>query len=129
MSVKFLSADYMEAATRAMAADQAFQAKIAEAELSIQFQVTGTPSGEPIDYHLTVGGGSAAMRLGTAASPDATITSSLDTATAISKGDLNVQMAVMTGRIKVDGSMAALMLNQGLIAQWGQTLGDLDIVY
>ena len=129
MSVKFLSADYMTAATEALSSDPAFRAKTAEASLGLQLRVNETPSGENIDYYLDVGDGAATMQLGALAEPDATIISSLETATAISRGDLNVQMALMTGKIKVDGSMAALMLNQGLIMHWGQAMAHLDIEY
>ena len=129
MGVKFLSADYMETATAAMGTDAAFQAKIGATELGLQFEVDETPSGEVITYYLQVGAGTAEMKLGDLDAPDATIKSSLATATAISQGDLNVQMALMTGKIKVDGSMAVLMLNQGLLVQWGQTMSDLAIDY
>ena len=129
MGVKFLSSEYMEAATATLASDAAFQARIGATELGLQFEVNDTPSGETIAYHLDVGGGVASMSLGQLDAPDATITSSLATAQAISQGDLNVQMALMTGKIKVDGSMAVLMLNQGLLVQWGQTMSALEIEY
>ena len=129
MTVKFLSSDYMQIATSALATDPQFQGKIGSTELRIQFQVDDTPSGETIDYYLDVSGASATMQLGKLSGPDATIKSSLATATAISKGDLNVQMALMTGKIKVDGSMAVLMLNQGLLVQWAHTMSGLDIEY
>ena len=129
MSVKFLSADYMEAATTALADDPVFQAKIENTELSLQFDVGDTPSGEPIGYYLQVSGGTAGMQLGVRDAPDVTIKSSFDTATSISRGHLNVQMALMAGKIKVDGSMAVLMLNQTVLMQWGQALADLDIEY
>lgn len=129
MAVKFLTSDYMQAATRALGADPQFQEKISSTELRIQFQVDDTPSGEKIEYYLDVGAASATMQLGKLHEPDATIKSSLATATAISRGDLNVQMALMTGKIKVDGSMAVLMLNQGLLVQWAHTMSDMDIEY
>ena len=129
MGVRFLSADYMEAATDLLASDAGFQGKIGSTELGLQFEVDETPSGEVITYFLQVSGGLAAMKLGALDAPDATIKSSLATATSISRGDLNVQMALMTGKIKVDGSMAVLMLNQGLLMQWGQSMSGLDIDY
>ena len=129
MGVRFLTADYMDAASATLADDAAFQAKIGTTELGLQFEVDETPSGEIITYYLHVWGGAATMKLGRLDGPDATIKSSLTTATAISRGDLNVQMALMTGKIKVDGSMAVLMLNQGLLMQWGSSMSHLDIVY
>jgi putative sterol carrier protein len=129
MGVRFLSSDYMDAATATLGADDAFQAKVGTTELALQFEVDETPSGETITYYLQVGGGAATMQLGRLDTPDATIKSSLTTATAISRGDLNVQMALMTGKIKVDGSMAVLMLNQGLLMQWGSSMSHLEIDY
>jgi hypothetical protein len=129
MTVKFLTADYMRVATEALRSDVAFQNEIGSTELGLQFVVDDTPSGENIAYHLDIRDGTVTMQLGTLAEPHATIKSSLGTATAISKGDLNVQMALMTGKIKVDGSMAVLMLNQGLLMQWAHTMSDLDIEY
>ena len=129
MGVRFLSADYMEAATELLGSDPGFQSKIGSTELSLQFEVDETPSGEVLTYYLQVSGGTASMKLGEMDAPDATIKSSLTTATAISRGDLNVQMALMTGKIKVDGSMAVLMLNQGVLMQWGQSMSGLDIDY
>lgn len=129
MGVRFLSADYMEAATAMLGSDPGFQSKIGSTELSLQFEVDETPSGEVLTYYLQVSGGTASMKLGEMDAPDATIKSSLTTATAISRGDLNVQMALMTGKIKVDGSMAVLMLNQGVLMQWGQSMSGLDIDY
>jgi len=129
MAVKFLSSDYMAAATSLLAGDPAFQGKVGDTHLGLQFEVDETPSGETIVYHLLVAAGAATMKLGDLAQPDATIRSSLATASAISRGDLNVQMALMTGKIKVEGSMAVLMLNQGLLAQWGAAMSRLDIEY
>jgi putative sterol carrier protein len=129
MGVKFLSGDYMETATAALATDGAFQAKVGTTELALQFEVNETPSGETIAYYLQVGDGTATMQLGRLDDPDATIKSTLTTATAISRGDLNVQMALMTGKIKVDGSMTVLMLNQGLLMQWGSSMSHLEIDY
>lgn len=129
MGVKFLSADYMEAATAMLAVDNGFQSKLGSTQLALQFEVNETPSGETITYYLQVGDGAAAMKLGELTTPDATIKSSLETATAISRGDLNVQMALMTGKIKVDGSMAVLMMNQGLLMQWGSSMSRLEIDY
>ena len=80
MGVKFLGADYMEAATATLAADSEFQSKLGSTRLGLQFQVDETPSGETITYYLKVADGSAAMKLGRLDAPDATIKSSLETA-------------------------------------------------
>ena len=60
---------------------------------------------------------------------DATITNDYETAVAISKGELNSQMAFMTGKIKVGGNMAKLMMNQALLGQFASASADLDVEY
>ena len=36
-------------------------------------------------------------------------------------------MAFMTGKIKVAGNMAVLMMNQGVINKWAATVADIDV--
>jgi len=69
------------------------------------------------------------MALGTFDDADVTISSSYETAVSISKGDLNTQMAFMTGKIKVSGNMAVLMMNQGAINAWSAALTGIDVSY
>ena len=38
-------------------------------------------------------------------------------------------MAFMTGKIKVAGNMAVLMMNQGVINKWSAAIGDVDVEY
>jgi putative sterol carrier protein len=128
MAVQFLSDDYMEAATAALGADAAFGNATANVSLGIQFQVTEAPEGE-VAYYLTIGNGSAEMATGTLEGADVTIASSYETAVSLSKGDLNTQMAFMTGKIKVSGNMAVLMMNQGAINAWSAALAGLDVAY
>ena len=52
---------------------------------------------------------------------------SLAAALALFQGDLNTQMAFMTGKIKVQGNMAVLMMNQGVINKWAATVADIEV--
>jgi putative sterol carrier protein len=61
--------------------------------------------------------------------PDVTVKQSYDTATAISKGELNTQTAFMTGKLKVSGNLAKLMMHQSAVQQWGAAVADLDVEY
>jgi hypothetical protein len=128
MGVQFLSDDHMEAATAALNANDGFVNSIANINMGLQFHVTEAPSGD-VDYHLSIADGSAAMALGELDGADVSITSDYETATALFKGDLNTQMAFMTGKIKVAGNMAVLMMNQGVINQWGAAIADVDVEY
>jgi len=125
---RFLSEDYMREATAALNADPAFQSAMTNVELGLQFVVTGAPDGD-VHYYLKVADGTATMALGELPDADASVTSDYETAAALSKGDLNVQMAFMTGKIKVGGNMAKIMMNQGLINAFASVQSQLDVEY
>lgn len=126
MGVQFLSEDHMAEATAALQADEDFVSSIANINMGLQFQVTEGPAGD-IDYYLTVGDGAAEMALGELDGPDVSISSTFETAESMFKGELNTQMAFMTGKIKVAGNMAILMMNQEVINKWGSAMESLEI--
>ena len=128
MGVQFLSDEHMAAATAALAADSDFTNSIANINMGLQFEVTEGPSGD-ISYYLTIADGSAAMETGELDGADVSISSTYETAAAMFKGELNTQMAFMTGKIKVAGNMAVLMMNQSVITKWGSAMSDLDVDY
>ncbi|MEA2002016.1 MAG: SCP2 sterol-binding domain-containing protein [Actinomycetota bacterium] len=128
MGVQFLSDDHMDAATTALNANNDFLSSITNVSMGLQFNVTEAPVGE-IDYYLSVGDGAASMALGTMDDADVSISSTHETAVSLFKGDLNTQMAFMTGQIKVSGNMAVLMMNQGVINKWAEALSVVDVDY
>ena len=123
---QFLSEDHMAAGTASLNEDAGFTAAMNNVDLGLQFNVTDAPDGE-IDYYLTVGDGVAVLALGALEDADASVGSDYDTAAAISKGELNVQMAFMTGKIKVGGNMAKVMMYQGLINEFARVSSTLDL--
>jgi putative sterol carrier protein len=126
MGLQFLSDEHLAAATEALNANEDFVNSIANIDMGLQFHVTEGPGGD-IDYYLKVGDGAATMTPGELDSPDVSITSSHETALALFTGELNTQMAFMTGKIKVAGNMAVLMMNQAVISKWAATVGDVEI--
>lgn len=128
MAVKFLSEEWANATTEALNSHQGFKGAIGSAELAIQFTVTGGPEGD-VEYYLKTAAGQATVALGTVDSPDVTVSQSYDTAAAISKGELNTQTAFMTGKLKVSGNLAKLMMHQSAIQQWGAAVSDLEVEY
>ena len=116
-------------ATDALAADAAFSEAIAGVELGLQFVVMDHPVDGEVDYYFHIAGGSAELARGRLDNADVTVTNDYQTAVGISKGDLNTQMAFMTGRLKVAGNMAKLLMNQGLINEFAQALSRLDVSY
>ena len=125
---KFLSAEWADEVTTALNSHDGFKNAIGAAALSIQFETEEGPDGD-VNYYLATNEGRAALNLGDTENPDVTVKQSYDTASAISKGDLNTQTAFMTGKLKVSGNLAKLMMHQGAIAQWGAAVGHLDVDY
>ena len=128
MGVQFLSDDHMGAATAALNDDADFVGSIANINMGLQFHATDGPEGD-IDFYLSVADGAAKMSRGELDGAEVSIATTHDTAVELFKGDLNTQMAFMTGKIKVAGNMAVLMMNQGVINKWGAAVADLDVDY
>ena len=124
----FLSDDHFNAAQAALDADAGFQNAIANVELGVQFDVSGAPEGD-LTYYLDIKDGSATTAKGPLDGADVTVASDYETSKAISKGELNVQMAFMTGKIKVGGNMAKIMMHQGVINDYARVLSGLDVEY
>jgi putative sterol carrier protein len=125
---KFLSAEWAEAVTGALNGHDGFKNAIGSSELAIQFFTDGGPDGD-VNYYLATRDGTASLSLGELDGPDVTVRQSYDTASAISKGEMNTQTAFMTGKLKVSGNLAKLMQHQSAIAQWGAAVSDLEVDY
>lgn len=118
----------MADASEALGNDAAFQSAITNVDLALQFHVTDAPQGE-VAYSLVIGDGSARLELGEVDDAEVTVTNDYDTAVGISKGDLNTQMAFMTGKLKVTGNMAALLMHQNVINTFATALSSVDVEY
>lgn len=129
MGVKFLSEEWTQAATDALNGHDGFSGAIADIDMALQFTVSDTPDGGDVEYNVDVGGGSAAVSLGTIDGADVSISSNYETASGISAGDLNMQTAFMTGKIKVAGNLAKLMMHQAALGHMASALADMDIDY
>lgn len=124
----FLSDEHFSAAQDALASDAGFQNAIANVHLGVQFEVSGAPDGD-VTYHLDIGDGRATTARGPLDDADVTVSSDYETSAAISKGELNVQMAFMTGKIKVGGNMAKIMMHQNVLNDYARVLSGLDVEY
>ena len=124
---KFLSADWANEVTAALNSHDGFKNAIGTADLGIQFVTEDGPDGE-VSYYLSSSGGDT-MALGELESSDVTVKQSYDTAAAIARGEMNTQTAFMTGKLKVSGNLAKLMMHQSAIAQWGAAVSDLDVEF
>ncbi len=129
MAVKFLSEDWMSGLADTVNANEAFKTAIANVSLNLQFVVTDVPDSEEVSYGIAIDGGTAAISGGELEGADATITNDYETAVAISKGELNTQMAFMTGKLKVGGDMAKIMMNQAALNAFSNAAKDLEVEY
>ena len=129
MGVKFLSPEWAQAATDALSEHTGFSSAIEGIDLALQFEVVDTPHGPGTSYYVTVADGSAAIKMGAARRADISVTTDYAVAAAISKGDLNVQMAFFAGKLKVAGKLAKLMLHQEALGHLAQAVSTLEIEY
>lgn len=129
MAVKFLSDEWVQLTTDTLNADEAFSAGIANVALTIQFNVTDVPERGDVDYHVVFADGAASVTPGVLDGADVTVSNNYETAAAISKGDLNTQAAFMTGKLKVSGNLAKLMMNQGALTNYSAAVAEMDVDY
>lgn len=125
---KFLTEEWASEVTQALSDNQAFMNAIGAADLSAQFVTQDGPDGD-VSFYLEASGGTVNQAIGTIDDPDVTVTMSHETATAVSKGELNVQTAFMTGKLKVSGNLAKLMMHQTALQQWAAVGSELDVEY
>lgn len=125
---KFLSEEWAQEATNALNSHEGFKNAIGAADLGIQFSTSDAPDGE-VDYYLSTSGGNATLALGTLEGADVTVKQNYDTAAAIAKGELNTQTAFMTGKLKVSGNLAKLMMHQNAVQQWSAAVSDMEVEF
>ena len=127
--MKFLTKEWLDALTVALQAHEGFKGATTTTELTLQFEVSDAPAGTEPVYLITLGGGSVQATAGPGASPDVTIVNTYETAVAVAKGELNTQMAFMTGKIKVSGNMTKLITNQAMLTQFASATAAMDVEY
>jgi SCP-2 sterol transfer family len=80
-------------------------------DLVLQHVVTGGPEGD-VCYHVRIAGQAVTVVRGPAADPDVTFAEDYATAAAIAGGALSAPAALLAGRIRVGGDLAALIAHQ-----------------
>lgn len=128
MPIRFLSDDWAAAVQDALNAHGGFKRAIASSDLTLQFNTSDGPDGDVV-YYLKAESGAAQFGLGELEEPDVTVAQDYETALGISKGELNTQTAFLTGKIKVSGNLAKLMMNQAAITQWQAAVSEIDVEY
>ena len=126
MAVKFLSPEWLTEVTAALENHQGFQDAIRGIEFGIQFEVSDAPFGDS-GYHVVITPQAVTIALGVREDLDVTIRQNYETATAIMKGDLNVQAAFISGKIKVSGNLAKLMVHRAGVEQWLEAVSHIEV--
>lgn len=128
MAVKFLSPEWLSEVTTALENHQGFQEAVRGIEMGIQFNVLDGPFGDT-GYHLAIAPQAVTIALGVREDLDITINQNYETATAIMRGDLNVQAAFITGKIKVSGNLAKLMVHRAGVELWLEAVSNIEVTY
>ena len=121
---RYLSAEWLEAAQLALAADDVLATASEKVELTVQQLVTGGPDGD-VAFHVDVARGAVNLASGEAENPTVTFIQSYDTAAAIGRGELSAQGAFMTGLIRVRGDLPKLVEHGDVFGGVDDVLADL----
>ncbi len=81
---------------------------------TIQFDLQGEKGGS---WYVTVADGTCAVNKGTAPNPAATVRMTVSDFVDLALGKLSPTLAFMTGKVKIDGDMGAVIKHQSLFAQ------------
>jgi hypothetical protein len=115
--VRFLSPEWLDhlAAVTAGASPAA--------DLSVRQRVTGGPDGDVV-YTLRLAGGGVRIEPGTGEA-DVELVSDYETAAAISQGRLSPASAFAAGRLRIGGSVSALVAHQEAFARMSKLLAGI----
>ncbi|MCD9625561.1 SCP2 sterol-binding domain-containing protein [Rhabdothermincola salaria] len=114
----YLSAEWLEAASSAVAGSRALQ-DVAVAPAVVIQQIVHTDGADDVTWHVELGPEGIRWTVGPHPSPDVTFSCDVDTAWAVQSGAESAQAAFMAGRLRVGGDTGALIAHQS-------ALGDLD---
>ena len=116
--IRFLSPEWI-AALDAAAREATVPAGV---RLTIQQVVTDDGGDEEVSYHLVLEEGRLRVFAGEAAAPDVTLVQTREVAAALSRGELNAQQALESGRLKLRGEI-------GHLAREGKALSAMEDVF
>ena len=126
--VTYLSDEWLERASQALAASEELSQRTSKLDLKIGYLVAGAPTGK-VAYTLSFDHGSVALATGTAGKlvDAAPVVFELDypTASAIAKGALSPQAAFMRGALKLSGSVDVLIRDGAVLDGVDDALADL----
>ncbi|HET6953893.1 MAG TPA: SCP2 sterol-binding domain-containing protein [Acidimicrobiales bacterium] len=119
--MQYLSAEWVEAAGRALAGARDMGDAAADLDLTVEQVVTGVPgphggTGGTVVWHVTFDHGKVALDAGPAPAADLRFSTDYPTAAAIAAGRLGAQRAFAEGRLRVGGDLRLLAAHQRAVA-------------
>lgn len=121
---QYLSEEWLEQAAAALAADALFAEAIADAELSILYEVSASPTGKTV-YCIRMDHGTTSLVLGPAKDAQVSFGMDYDTAVSIAQGEVSAQAAFMQGRIKLGGDVTVLIRQHAALDGFSDALAAL----
>jgi SCP-2 sterol transfer family len=106
--VQYLSPEWMEAVSGAIADNTSLRRATAGVRLTVEHVATGGPLGL-VRWHITIDDGTVALVEGPAPDPDLRFTTDYATAARIAAGGLGAQRAFVEGRLRVGGDLSLLI--------------------
>ena len=103
--IGLLGAGWLDALNGAMAGVRVPEA----ADGVAQFTVSGAPGGRPMAFHVTVANGEVSVAAGRRRDAEALLSWKYADFLAVWSGELSVEAAYMTGRVKVEGDRILLI--------------------
>jgi putative sterol carrier protein len=125
---KFLSQGWADELVEALNGAPDVVDSLNEIVISIQQIVTGTPDGD-VNFWTTFDHGLVQGGIGVVPTPDVTFTQDYETATALSRAELNPQAAFMQGKLKITGNMGKLLQHQTAIQALGPAMAGIATEY
>jgi putative sterol carrier protein len=113
--VRYLSPEWIDAASEAVAADDRLSAALAGVTMTVEQTVGGGPDGS-VTWHIAIDDGKVALTSGPATRLDLRFTTDYDTAAEVASGALAAQRAFVEGRLRVGGDLSLLVTHQRAIA-------------
>lgn len=124
--MRYLSAEWFDAASEAVSADDALAAALAGVALTIeQVVVDGGGAGATVTWHVAIADGKVALAAGPAPRADVRFTTDRATAAAVASGTLSAQRAFVEGHLRVGGDLSALITHQRAVAAVDDALAPL----
>lgn len=106
----YLSDEWGNEMAAASNQDSEFQQATAGLSLVIQHVVNNVPDRGTVEYWLDFEDGKVTYRPGKAEKkPDGTVTQSYETSAALNRGEVNSQVAISQGKVKITGNLGKIL--------------------